>query len=95
VSDPQQLVLQMEHAEQRGDRRTARALAQTILSRGASAADTATATGPADSAPALPDAAVRLSAEQLLQRTQPDAFLLVVGLLGLGVMVWLVYNYVL
>lgn len=84
MSDPQQLVLQMEHAEQRGDRRTARALAETILERG-----TAANTQPGS------DSAARLSAEQLLQRTQPDAFLLVVGLLGLGAMVWLVYNYVL
>jgi hypothetical protein len=98
VSDPQQLVLQMEHAEQRGDRRTARALAQTILSRGSSAGDTAPlpqADKPRDAAAAAPDVSARLSAEQLLRRTQPDAFLLVVGLLGLGVMVWLVYNYVL
>lgn len=83
MSDPQQLVLQMEHAEQRGDRRTARALAQTILARG-SAATVEDA-----------DSAARTSAEELLRRTQPDAFLLVVGLLGLGAMVWLVYNYVL
>jgi hypothetical protein len=35
------------------------------------------------------------SADALLARTQPDVFLLVVGLLGLGLTVWLVYNYVL
>jgi hypothetical protein len=31
----------------------------------------------------------------MLRRTEPDAFLMVVGALGLGVMVWLVYAYVL
>jgi hypothetical protein len=42
-----------------------------------------------------PEDPAQVSAEALLQRTQPDAFLLVVGLLGLGLTVWLVYNYVL
>ena len=41
------------------------------------------------------DADARLAAEALLQRTEPDAFLLVVGMLGLGLTVWLVYNYIL
>jgi hypothetical protein len=31
----------------------------------------------------------------MLRRTEPDAFLMIVGALGLGVMVWLVYAYVL
>lgn len=90
VSEPQQLALQMQHAEERGDRRAARALAREIL-----AANTSDAGSSDADVSATPEAGARLSAEQLLQRTQPDAFLLVVGLLGLGLMVWLVYNYVL
>jgi hypothetical protein len=89
------MVLQMQHAEQRGDRRAARALAQAILAANASGATSATSADSSSAEAPAPEAAARLSAEQLLQRTQPDAFLLVVGLLGLGVMVWLVYNYVL
>lgn len=42
-----------------------------------------------------PDDPAQSSADALLQRTQPDAFLLLVGLLGLGLTVWLVYNYLL
>jgi hypothetical protein len=35
------------------------------------------------------------AAKAMLERTAPDAFLMVVGTLGLGLMVWLVYNYIL
>lgn len=35
------------------------------------------------------------AARAMLRRTDPDAFLMIVGALGLGVMVWLVYAYVL
>lgn len=41
------------------------------------------------------DQPAQVLADALLQRTHPDAFLLVVGMLGLGLTVWLVYNYVL
>lgn len=99
MGDSRQLALQMQHAEAAGDRRAARALAEQILalpSDGPSDGD-----GPAEerAEPAELDAddpaAARRKATELLARTQPDAFLLVVGLLGLGLMVWLVYNYVL
>jgi hypothetical protein len=110
VGDSQQLALQMRHAEERGDRRAARALAQEILSgsadggaeasvggaeasnRGAAASDGGAF---APGAAVDPAAAARREATELLARTHPDAFLLVVGLLGLGATVWLVYNYIL
>jgi hypothetical protein len=93
VGDSQQLALQMQHAEERGDRRAARALAQAILD----SAPNDPPEGGGDEAPAaaLDPAKARHQAAELLARTQPDAFLLVVGLLGLGAMVWLVYNYIL
>lgn len=39
--------------------------------------------------------ATRAEAEIMARRTEADPFLLLVGLLGLGVTLWLVYNYVL
>ena len=60
--------------------------------------DQRTARGLAQQIKSLPseaDEPSRASAEALLQRTQPDAFLLMIGLLGLGLTVWLVYNYLL
>lgn len=90
------MVLQMQHAEERGDRRSARELALQILAERRAAEPPASAESAGGEATADGErAAARLSATQLLARTQPDAFLLVVGLVGLGVMVWLVYNYVL
>lgn len=42
-----------------------------------------------------PDPELLASASAILRRTEPDAFLMVIGVLGLGLMVWLVYVYVL
>jgi hypothetical protein len=98
VSEARELLLQMEHAEERGDRHSARALAHTILASGERpiAADVAPLEEPAAKVVAESDEALaRLSARELLARTEPDPFLLVVGVLGLGLLVWLVYNYVL
>jgi hypothetical protein len=89
------MLLQMQHAEERGDRRSARDLARQIL---ATRRESPLPVEPAVEAGRTSDgeqAAARTSATELLARTEPDAFLLVVGLVGLGVMVWLVYNYVL
>ena len=83
----------MENAEQRGDRHSARGIARTILASGERAIAPEERDSAADGAG--DERAARLSAEQLLARTEPDPFLLVVGVLGLGLMVWLVYNYVL
>lgn len=94
MGDTQQMVLQMQHAEERGDRRSARALAEAILSAPQDG-DSHGVAADADAAGDADRAAARVSATELLARTQPDAFLLVVGLLGLGATVWLVYNYVL
>jgi hypothetical protein len=44
---------------------------------------------------AEPEPELLASASALLRRTEPDAFLMLIGALGLGVMVWLVYAYVL
>jgi hypothetical protein len=88
----------MEHAEQRGDHENARALAHTILASGerpigASIEDAAQASAaPSEKSD---EALAQLSARELLARTEPDAFLLVVGIAGLGLLVWFVYNYVL
>jgi hypothetical protein len=95
-------MLQMEHAEQRGDRHSARALARAILADTRSRAEPRAATGerPSDSSadessePGESEPALR-SARELLARTEPDAFLLMVGIVGLGLLVWLVYSYVL
>jgi hypothetical protein len=111
VSEARELLLQMERAEQRGDRHSARELARTILASGehpiARPSDEArTADGASPVSARAPEGALRhaaqddealsqLSARELLARTEPDAFLLVVGILGLGLLVWLVYNYVL
>jgi hypothetical protein len=43
----------------------------------------------------LSSAATDESARALLRRTQPDVFLISVGALGLGVLAWLFYVYVL
>ena len=87
------MVLQMQHAEERGDQRSARELARKILAQ--RKAGEASGQGEGADTSDGEQSAARLSATQLLGRTEPDAFLLVVGLAGLGVMVWLVYNYVL
>lgn len=82
----------MERAEQRGDRQSARALARTILASGERRIDGADGDAPDAE---REQAEAQLSARELLARTEPDAFLLIVGVLGLGLLVWLVYNYVL
>jgi hypothetical protein len=41
------------------------------------------------------EAELQAAARAVLQRTEPDAFLMVTGVLGLGVVVWLIYAYVL
>jgi hypothetical protein len=91
----------MEHAEQTGDRQSARAVARTILASGerplgTSSAEEARAEA-ASAALSEPseEALAQMSARELLARTEPDPFLLVVGVLGLGLLAWLVYNYVL
>jgi hypothetical protein len=107
VSEARQLLLQMEHAEQNGDRQSARAFARTILASGerpigtarpdeasAEAAGTLSEQDRAQSAPSE-EVLAQISARELLLRTEPDPFLLVVGVLGLGLLAWLVYNYVL
>ena len=38
---------------------------------------------------------LRARAQRILQETEPDVFLTYVGAVGLGLMAWLVYNYVL
>jgi hypothetical protein len=95
---------QMEHAEQRGDRHSARALARTILAAVGSRAEPRASTGerPLGSMAAEQGAEQGVDAEQalrsareLLARTEPDPFLFVVGIAGLGLLVWLVYSYVL
>ena len=93
MADTRQMVLQMQHAEERGDQRSARELARQILAQ----RNAGEASGQGEGADTSDGerAEPRRSATALLARTEPDAFLLVVGLLGLGVMVWLVYNYVL
>jgi hypothetical protein len=89
------MALQMQHAEERGDRRSARDLARQILAAQRDADASASAAVGAGRPSDGEQSAARLSARELLRRTEPDAFLLVVGLLGLGLTVWLVYNYVL
>ncbi len=44
---------------------------------------------------AAPDAQLQARAREILVFTAPDPFLGVVGLLGAGLLAWLVYNYVL
>jgi hypothetical protein len=79
VTEVRQLAEGMQHAYERGDHRRARELAKQIAA--------------GERLPGEDEA--HASAEALLARTQPDAFLLVVGTLGLGLTAWLVYNYVL
>ncbi len=69
----------LERAYAIGDQRTARALARGIL-RGAG--------------DERGDLALEARAREVLMLTAPDPFLGLVGLLGLGLMAWLVYNYV-
>lgn len=89
-------MLQMEHAEQRGDRHSARSLARTIVASGErplGSGDDRAGEDAGDERVAS-EQALR-SARELLARTEPDPFLLVVGIAGLGLLVWFVYNYVL
>ena len=99
MSEARQLLLQMEHAEQSGDRHSARALARTILASGerpiGSVDEASAEAAAAPRAEQDEQAIAQLSARELLARTEPDPFLLVVGVLGLGLLAWLVYNYVL
>jgi hypothetical protein len=69
----------LERAYSLGDHRTASALASRIV-----AGELA-----ADSAPACVE-----RARTILAQTRPDPFLSIVGALGLGLVAWLVYNYV-
>lgn len=83
----------MAHAEQRGDRHSARSLARAILASGEHPIGAAQA---GEDAPAASEDAEALrSARELLARTEPDPFMMVVGIAGLCLMVWLVYSYVL
>jgi len=41
------------------------------------------------------DTACRERARVILEQTKPDRFLSIIGALGLGLVAWLVYNYVL
>ena len=84
----------MEHAEQRGDRHSARTLARAILNSGEHPIGAAAQAG--EDAPAAgEDAEALRSARELLARTEPDPFMMVVGIAGIGLLVWLVYSYVL
>jgi hypothetical protein len=74
---------ELELAYAVGDHKTARAIAKRLL-HGAAAERQS---GGADE--------LTERARQVLNETEPDPFLAVVGALGLGVMAWLVYNYVL
>lgn len=91
MSEAQRLLLQMEDAEQRGDRHSARSLARAILASGEHPIGASAEGEGAQSH----DAEALRSARELLARTEPDAFMMVVGIAGLGLMVWLVYSYVL
>jgi hypothetical protein len=93
VGDSRQLALRMQHAEAAGDRLAARSLAQEILALPPDGDGAASQDADRSADPSV--AAARVAAEEQLARAQPDPFLLVVGLLGLGATVWLVYNYVL
>lgn len=83
MTEARQLTSDMEHAYQRGDHRTARSQAKQILN----------AAPPSPATSQLTDE--QAAAKELLERTEPDAFLLMVGTLGLGLTVWLVYTYIL
>ena len=100
----------MDRAEQRGDHDGARALARSILVSGERAIAPASDGGALSGASAAADpqaqesalanepneeASARKEALELLARTEPDPFLLVVGMLGLGLTLWLVYTNVL
>ena len=94
----------MEHAEQRGDRHSARSLARAIQerlarepTRGAASGEHPIGARPAgeDAGATSDDAEALRSARELLARTEPDAFMMVVGIAGLGLLVWLVYSYAL
>jgi hypothetical protein len=41
------------------------------------------------------DEACKERAQAILEQTKPDRFLSIIGALGLGLVAWLVYNYVL
>lgn len=71
----------MQRAHGRGNLREARVQAKELLAH-TNAADPTTEEE-------------RAAAEAMMRRLEPDAFLLVVGALGLGLTVWLVYNYML
>lgn len=83
----------MENAEQRGDRHSARTLARAILASGEHPIGAGQAGE--DARPASEEAEALRSARELLARTEPDAFMMAVGIAGLGLLVWLVYSYVL
>jgi hypothetical protein len=94
----------MEHAEQRGDQHSARSLARAIEvtlargpARGAASGEHPIAVTPAAGEAGAPsdDAEALRSARELLARTEPDPFMMVVGIAGLGLLVWLVYSYAL
>ena len=70
----------LERAYAAGDHHSSTALASRILA-GELAAET--------------EPACVERARTLLEQTRPDPFLTVVGALGLGLVAWLVYNYVL
>ncbi|MDB4976367.1 MAG: hypothetical protein JWN48_4708 [Myxococcaceae bacterium] len=70
----------LEQAYQAGDHKRARMLARRIL-RETSAAER--------------NGEQAAQAERILACTQPDLFLALVGALGLGLVAWLVYNYML
>jgi hypothetical protein len=85
-------MVQMEHAEQRGDRHSARALARAIVASGERPLG---ATAAEEAGEQLESEQALHSARDLLARTEPDPFLFAVGIAGLGLLVWLVYSYVL
>lgn len=84
MAEAHELAVQMERAYARGDHHTARMRAHelaAVVSRGPGA--------PSE------QAELAVAAHTMLRRTAPDIFLMLVGALGLGAMVWLFYAYVL
>jgi len=73
----------MEQAYARGDHRTARAIATKIRAQGSTTTEGAEAD------------AGRERAGAILALTSPDRFLSGIGVVGIGLVTWLVYNYVL
>jgi len=80
----------LDHAYALGDHRTASALAARIVS-----GELASSLARGGTARFDTDTACGERARVILEQTKPDRFLSIIGALGLGLVAWLVYNYVL